>query len=178
MKIKDRRQMLTFGAIALVALFAADKVIFTPLGHAWTDRSKRTEELRKKVAAGKQLVRREESLRSKWGQMQTNTLPNNPSLAEQIVLKAFDKWSKDSGMSISSMSSQWKHDGEDYMTLLCRVEGSGNMDTVSKFLYALEKSPTALKLENVEISAHDAEGQQLTLGLQVSGLVLGTQEQK
>ena len=175
MKIKNRQQILTLGAIALVALFAADKIILTPLGHAWTERSKRIEELRKKVASGKQLVRREDSLRSRWNQMETNTLPTNLSLSEQIVQKAFDQWSKVSGLAISSISTQWKHDAEDYMTLQCRVEGSGKLETVSRFLYEIEKSPMALKLENVEISAHDPEGQQVTLGLQVSGLVLGAQ---
>ena len=29
-------------------------------------------------------------LRSRWDQMRTNTLPDNPSLAEQQTLKAFD----------------------------------------------------------------------------------------
>jgi hypothetical protein len=34
----------------------------------------------------------------------------------------------------------------------------------------------ALKLESVELSAHDTVGQQLTLGLQISGLVLASKK--
>jgi len=43
-----------------------------------------------------------------------------------------------------------------------------------RFLYSIERSPMALKLELVELGARDKEGQQLSLGLQFSGLVLNT----
>jgi len=67
---------------------------------------------------------------------------------------------------------QWKNDSTNYMTLNYRVEASGNLGTLSQFLYNIEKGPVALKLDSVELSAHDNTGQQLTLGLQISGLAL------
>ena len=62
-------------------------------------------------------------------------------------------------------------------TLNCRLEASGDLGTLSRFVYDLEKDPMALKLESVELSAHDNTGQQLTLDLQISGLVLVSQSQ-
>jgi len=104
--------------------------------------------------------------------MSANALPDNPSLAEQQVLKLFDNWSRDTGAEISSIMPQWKNDATNYMTLNCRVEASGSLGTLSQFLYDIEKGPAALKLDSVELSAHDNTGQQLTLGLQISGLAL------
>jgi len=175
-KIKDRKQLLTIGAVAAVAILLADRLILTPLGHAWTGRNKRIEELRKRVADGKQLISRESALRDHWDQMQTNTFPQNQSLAEQKLIKGFDQWAKDSGISVTLQSQQWK-DAENYRTLQCRIEAAGDLKAVSRFLYEMESSPTALKLENLEITASDPEGQKLTVSLQVSGLVLGTEEQ-
>jgi len=43
---------------------------------------------------------------------------------------------------------------------------------LSRLLYEIEKDPAALKLDSVELSALEATGQQLQLGLQISGLVL------
>jgi hypothetical protein len=128
------------------------------------------------VAEGRSLELREENLHARWEQMRTNTLPNNASLAEQQVLKAFDRWSQESRISILSISPQWKHDTEDYMTLECRVEAAGSLNTVSRFLYDLEKDHMALKLQSVEVSSRDNDGQQLALGLQVSALVLTPRE--
>jgi hypothetical protein len=177
-KIKNRQQILTALAVAAVALFAGDKLILTPLGNFWTARSKQIVELRKKVEDGTQLVRREQNLRGRWNQMRTNTLPNNASISEQQVLRALDRWSQDSRISITSLSPQWKHDADDYMTLQCRVEAAGNLGSVTRFLYDIEKDPMALRLELVEISSKDSEGQQLALGLQLSGLVLTPQEKR
>ena len=67
---------------------------------------------------------------------------------------------------------QWKNDSTNYMTLNCRVEAAGDLGTLSQFLYDIEKGPMALKLESVDLSARDDTGQQLTLGLQISGLAL------
>jgi len=177
LKIKNRQQLLTIGAVAIVALFLADKVVFTPLGHAWTERSKRIDALDKQVKAGNQLIKRERFLREQWDQMQTNTFPQNQSLAEQNLLRGFDKWAKDSGITLTSLNQQWKYDADDYRTLQCRVEGTGNLKAVSRFLYELEKSRSAIRLDNLEVTSHDNEGQQITLAVQVSALVLGTQEQ-
>ena len=178
MKINNRQQLLTIAAVAVVAFFAADKLVFTPLSHAWSARSKRVADLRKQVAEGTSLIGREKSLRSRWDVMRTNTLPNNESAAEQQLLQALDRWARDSNLTITSFGQQWKHENDDYMTLLCRVEAAGSMERVRHFLYDLEKDPMALKLESLEISSRDAEGQQLAVGFQISGLVLTAQTQK
>lgn len=176
MQIKNRQQLLVVVALAVIVLFLGNLVIIEPLAAAWKKRGEQVVALRKKVEAGQQLIKREAGLRRRWEQMRTNTLPQNPSLAEQQVLKAFDQWSRDSRVSVTSITPQWKHDADDYMTLGCRVEASGNLATLSRFLYEIEKSPMALKLDSVEITARDKDGQQLALGLQVSGLVLNSAE--
>jgi Tfp pilus assembly protein PilO len=88
------------------------------------------------------------------------------------MLRAFDNWTRASGAEVSDILPQWKSDEDDYITLNCRVEASGNLNTLSRFLYEIESDPMSVKLDSVELAARDASGQQLTLGLQVSGLVL------
>lgn len=178
MQIKNRQQVLAIVAIAVVALFAADKLLLTPLIRGWKARAEQIALLRKKVDDGNRLRQRAAGVRSRWEQMRTNTLPNNTSLAEQQLLKAFDRWSQASRISVTAITPQWKRDADDYLTLECRVDASGSIGTLSRFIYDIEKDPLGLKLESVEITARDKEGQQLALGLQVSGLVLTAPEQK
>jgi Tfp pilus assembly protein PilO len=172
LQIKNRQQILIAAAVAVVALFALDKIVISPLTAAWRERSKSVSELRNRVANGRSLVGRERSLRNHWAEMQTNALPANRSLAEQKVLDSFNRWAQDSRLTITSVSPQWR-DQEDYSTLQCRVEGSGNLERVTQFLHKMEKDPMALRLETVELSSRDTEGQQISLAMQVSGLVLG-----
>ena len=105
-----------------------------------------------------------------------HTLAENVSTAENEVLRAFERWSQESRISISSIKPQWKRGGDDdYVTLECRADAFGNISAVTRFLYEVEKDPLALKVESVEISARDSGGQQLELGLVVSGLQLNSE---
>ena len=175
-QIKNRQQLLIVVAVAAVALFAGDKLVLSPILNAWSARAKRISTLREDIARAKMLIQREQSIRSRWDQMSRNTLPNNTSIAEQQVFKAVDGWAQNSGVTISAITPQWKHDNDDYMSFECRVDAAGDLGRLSRFLYSVEREPMALKLESVEIGARDKEGQQLSLGLQLSGLVLTAQK--
>ncbi len=172
MKINNRQQLLAIAAITVVALLVGDKLILSPLLRGWKERAARIVELEKLIAQGRQLQQRGDRVRERWDSMRTNTLPDNVSAAENEVLKAFDRWSRDSGISVSSIKPQWKRASEDYMTLECRADASGGIQALTRFLYNVEKDPLALKVESVEITSRDNDGQQLSLALQVSGLLL------
>jgi Tfp pilus assembly protein PilO len=171
-KIENRQRSLIIATIVLLAAFAADKLAFGPLARAWKARADRIADLRREVADGSLLLQRESNLQARWDQMRTNTLPNNTSLAEQQLLKAVDAWSRDSRVSVTGITPQWKQEADDYMTLECRVDASGDLSALSRFLYDIEKSPMALQLQLVELTARDDTGQELAMGLQISGLVL------
>lgn len=176
MNAKNRQQLLTVAAIAAIVLLVGDRFILTPLIKSWNERSTRIADLRKSVSKGAQILDREQNVRARWKEMSANTLASDNSEAEDQVLKAFDHWSLESRLSISSIKPQWKHNSEDYMTLECRVDATGNLAALTRFLYNIEKDPLALKVDAVEISSRDATGSQLSLGLLVSALVLTPKE--
>ena len=172
MEIKNRQQVLIFATIAVLGLFAADKLLIDPLAGVWKDRAKRIDDLKAQVAEGKTLVQRGDSIRGRWDYMRRNTLTNDISGAEQQVYSAIDSWRQQSRVVISGVAPQWRHDDDNYMTYQCRIDAGGSIDALTQFLYNIEKDPMALKLDSIEISSHDKEGRQLVLGLQISGLVL------
>lgn len=178
MKVQNRQQFLLILTMAVAALFVGERFVFEPLVGLWKARSTKITELRKQVSNGKMLTRRENDVRGLWDHMRTNTLPNNNSLAEQEVLKSFSTWSSDSGATINGITPQWKNDEDDYLTLNCRVEASGDLGSLSRLLYEIENDPMALKMDAVELSSSDNNGQSLKLGLQISGLVLASQPRK
>ena len=172
MKIENRQQFLVVLTIAVVALFVAVNFILEPLGGWWSSRQAQIKALQKQVSEGQQLSKRETGVRSRWNWMQVNALPANPSQAEQRFLKALDGWSREAGAELTSIMPQWKSDSTNYLTLACRVESAGDLATLSKFLYALEKGPMALKVDSVELTSRDAGGQQMTLRLEINGVAL------
>jgi hypothetical protein len=175
MKTDNRQKLLIALTVVAGTLLIGDRLIYSPLVHWWQARDKEISRLRLQVKEGRALVNHEQSIRERWDSMRTNTLPNNPSLAQEKVLKAFQEWAQESGVSLNGITPQWKGE-EEHQTLVCRVDASGTLWMLSRFIYDIEKGPLGLKLESVEINSRDNTGQQLALGLQVSGLVLATQE--
>ena len=173
MAIKNRQQWLIILAATGAALLIGDKLIITPLTASWQERSKQIAELTQQVKQGSLLVSRDSVIRTRWDQMRNGTLPEEVSAAENEVLQAFERWSQESRISISSIKPQWKRTGDDFMTLECRADAFGSIQALTRFLYEVEKDPLALRVEAVEITARDNDGQQLSVGLQVSGLQLG-----
>jgi hypothetical protein len=179
MNINKRQQLLAFSAIAVVGFFALDKLLISPLTQSWKERSAEIEKLRKSISQGHGTLEREQITQRRWNEMRKNTLPLNGSEAEQVVLKEFDKWSQGSRISVSSIKPQWKRGtSDDYSVLECRVDAAGTLATLTRFLYEVEHSPIALKVESVEFTSRDNNGQQLALGLLVSGLRLAPMEGK
>lgn len=175
MKIENRQQFLVILVAISAALLIGNSVILEPMSKWWSTRSQELTKLRGQVADGNRLLSHEASYRARWDDMKKNALPKDNSLAEQQVLKALENWSRETGATISGIIPQWKNEDEAYQTFNCRVEASGNLNSLSRFLYAVENDPMALKLESVELGARDGTGQQLTLSVQISGLVLVAQ---
>jgi hypothetical protein len=172
MKIKNREKFLVIAAISVIVLLAGDRFIVSPLVRAWKARANRIAELTKSLSKGMSLLDREKALRSRWENMKTNALPTDSSVAESELSKAVERWSQESGISISGFKPQAKSHADDYMTLECRADGSGNMQALTRFLYNLEKDHLAFKVEDLEISARDNAGVELALVVRISGLQL------
>jgi Tfp pilus assembly protein PilO len=172
MKIENRQQFLIMLTGAVVALWLADMIVFEPLGKLWSSRATEIRSLSDKVKNGNQMIKNEASYRNRWNGMIANALPSKTALAEYQTLTALDNWSRASGAEVESIMPQWKNDSTNYMTYNCHVQARGNMGTLSQFIYQIEKGPMALKLDSVQLDAHDDLGQQLTLDLQISGLAL------
>lgn len=175
MSIENRQKLLGIVALAVFGVWAADALLITPLSRAWSDRSARVARLRKSLQDGRMTLDRERAIRERWESMRTNTLPSESSEAEAQLLKAFDRWADDSRISITSTKPGSKAIDDQYLSLDCRADGSGNMQAITRFLYNIEKDPMAVRIESVELTSRDNDGQQISLGLQVSGLRLNPQ---
>jgi hypothetical protein len=179
MRIEIRQRLLAIVAIAIVALFALDRLVFTPLTESWRNRSDELAKLRKSIEQGNSLIQRESHTRKVWNDIRKSTLPVNASQAERELLTAFEKWSADSRVSISSIRPQWKRGAtDDYSVLECRVDAAGTLPVLAKFLYSIESSSMAVKMESVELTARDNNGEQLALGLLISAVRLAALDTK
>ena len=177
--LPDRQRWLVIIAGAGVLLLILDRILFTPLTNLWQAHSAEIVQLQKSVTNGRSLIARAAQLDRVWSQMKANALAKEPAQAEQDVISAFDRWGRANNIELGSIRPQWKRGTSDAYSLLeCRVDATGSLATLSRFLYELERSPLALHVDSVEMTSRDDYGQKLTLALVVSGLRLSPLERK
>ena len=129
--------------------------------------------LREKVRQGRQLSERAPSLRERWAGMQKANLPDEESAAENVAVKALNRWERDSQISLSGYTSQWQSHEDGFKTFECRVTANGTQATFGRFLYELESDTTLpVSLEECELATRDARGGQLTLTARITFLRL------
>lgn len=171
MNLNQRQRLLAILAAVVVGLLLLDRFVATPLVRSWKARSERLAQLRARVHEGRLLLDREPVLRSRWQGMQTNLLAPEPSKAEAQLLSAVERWAAASQVTVTSVRPQWRSLVADLVTLECRVDAAGSLAALVRFLYELERDPLAVKVDALELTARDDLGNQLAMGLQVSGLV-------
>jgi hypothetical protein len=175
MTVRSRQHWLALVTVATVALYAADQLVLTPLIAGWDSRARRLRELSQSITQGDQLLQRQQTIRARWERMRAQALPAQASAAEDLLLKAFDRWSQVSGASFASIRPQLKAAEPGFTLLECRADASGSLANLARFLYELENDPLALKVDSLEMTANDNNGELIGLTLQVSGLILNPQ---
>jgi len=172
METKNREKLLLMATGVAVALWLLNLLVISPLIDSWHSRSDEIDKLKKNIADGAGLVRRASTIRNRWDFMRANALNSNPTMAERQLFTAFDRWAKSGGVAQGSFRPQLEDSDTNYTTVDCRSDVSGSIKNVSDFLHAMSKDPLANKLDSFVLTAKDDNGRQLTLDLNMSGLVL------
>lgn len=176
---KNRQQLLVILAGIAVLLLVLDSVVLTPMTKSWKSRAAEIERLQKNVTQGRGLIERGDRMQSLWAEMQSQALPKDAAEAEQALISAFDRWGRSASIEVGSIKPQWKRGATDRYSLLeCRVDATGTLATLTKFVYEVEHSKLPLRIESIELTARDTQGQRLSLSLHVSGLRLAPLERK
>jgi hypothetical protein len=172
METKNREKLLLILTGACLFLLLMNWLVISPLIASWHRRSDRIAKLRETIASGKVTLGREDTIRERWDRMSTNALSSAPTVAERQLFDAFDRWVRNSGVTEGSFKPQLKETDDNYSVMECRADVTGNLQTIMGFLDNLQKDPLGIRLQSLELTSRDDNGQQLSLGLQLDGLLL------
>lgn len=153
-----------------IVLLVLNSLVIDPLIKTWETHTAEIKKLKLDLARGRGLIQNGPRLERRWKDMKDGALPKDPAQAEHDLITAFDGWGRATAIELGSIKPQWKRGTDRYSTLECRVDATGSISSLARFLYELEKSPLALRVDSVELTARDEGGNRLTLGLIVSGL--------
>jgi hypothetical protein len=175
METKNREKMLLIAVAVCVGLWVVNMVIINPIITSWKARQTKIAELEGTISSGNTTLQSAQTIESQWDHMRTNTLNSTNASAQQGQLfKAFLTWSTNSHVALLSQKPAAKPNAEDlsYAEYEWHADVQGSLAQLVAFLYAVENGPLGLKVDSIELATRDDRGQQLAMGLTVSGLIL------
>lgn len=175
---QQRQRLLVVVALTCVGLFIADRLLFRPYIRAFGDRIERIGELRNRLERGQLLLARAQTLEERWQQMQRESLPADRSQAEGLVFSAMNRWRSTSGVTFTSLTSNWRETDKRYNLFEWRITAVGTLSQLVRFLNAVEVDPIAAKIEEAQLMAEDEQGSRLRLSATITFLQLQAGQQK
>ncbi len=165
----SRESFLKLVVGAVVGLYVLDRFVIEPSIDAWNEQSQRLAQLREKVGKGRNLIEREDQLRSKWADMLRTCMPDDNAAGESDVYKALSRWGSRSRVSFTSLTPNWRtHDEDGYDTFECRIAATGDQASIGRFMYELEVDPLPARIEECEMITKDPKGGQLNMTMRIS----------
>jgi len=175
MKSERRERILIMAAAVCIGLLAGDRFLLSPVRRLWAGRSQRIEELTRFLNKGETLLDRETILQRRWEALRMRALPMEAPLAEDTALRRIHDAVERSGMTVTSLRPQWTEPAEDeggFPELGFRATGRGDIQSIARFLFELERGDLAVRLKSVEVVSQDPRGAELTLDVDFSALAL------
>lgn len=173
----NREKLLMTAAAVVFGLLILDKAVIGPLTNSWKERAKQIDFLTLDVTKGRQLVARDKAIRERWREMRQRALPASRSESESAVLNRVDEWSRAARLKPSQILPRWSEE-DDHARLNCRLEATGDMESVMRFIYDLDGEKLALRVESFDLTSQDKQGRNLVLDLTLSGLELKKEEKR
>lgn len=168
---RGKRMLIIVVMICLGALLF-DKLVLGAAVEGWKRRAQRIKELELKIQDGERLIRLNRAdYEKQWAGMLQNSLPAERSESEQLIYDAMSRWSK-VGLTVTSQRPQWITDRDNNTRIEFRVVATGSIESITRFLYNVERDTRGLRVQDVEIGSKDESGANLSMSVLLTGVVL------
>lgn len=162
-----REKLIAIAALGVVALFGLDRWLITPM----LDRRDAllAEEMRLITEAqhANRLLSEKRRAMRRWEDLTREHLLADASQAESAILHAVRDWSRQAGLSLTSVQPDRTGGGEGEYVIALAASANGDMQAVARFLFQLEQADLPVRVERMRLSAA-GEGGRLNLDVRLS----------
>lgn len=173
-----RKAWLMWIATGMLALLAADRLLWRPAARAWSAQSQRIAELRERVNQGRLARDRIETVRRRWTDAVERSLPSDGAAGEERVLKTVNNWARENRVALTALNPRWRKEPGGFEALECRVTAQGDWSGLARWLDAIENARPAIRLEAFDLAPRDDRGSRLTLTVRFSALQIADRDRE
>jgi hypothetical protein len=171
---RERNILIIVGAVLL--LFLVDRYAWTPYLDARDSLAADLADARDRQTKARHLINDDKVNRRTFDQMVADGLKSDPSAAESQMLHAIDDWTRDARLSPPNVKRERMEQDKQFGRIVFRVNGSGNMASIARFLWDVQTSKLPTHIVDLQIASRQGSKEgtdDLTLNVAISTLVRG-----
>lgn len=173
MVLSRRERLILIGTLLVIAVFALDRLILTPVLDARGEILNQKRDLIREMEKASELFEQKSRVSRKWDEMVNGGLNSDVSSTESIVLNALRTWAQNYGLTLSSIKPEReKGQGAIMQEILFNVACSGNMSSVGQFLWQIENTTLPLRITEFQLGSREEDGKEMSLQMKLSALYL------
>jgi Tfp pilus assembly protein PilO len=110
--------------------------------------------------------------RRRWNEMTGQTLRTDGPTAESQLLNNARQWGQEAGLVLTSLKPERNERELEFQRITIRATATGNMQSVTRFLYAIETSSMPVRISDVQIVSRREGSDELSMQVGLSTIYL------
>lgn len=170
MALSNRERLIGIGAVAAIALFGLDQLVWSPYDAHMHVLATQLEAAKADKSVADALFQRENRDKIIWAALQQGGLEMNDSEAQRQALHAVNAWADQSGAHHVSLKAERTSQEAGFEVITIDMTADVSMRTLSKLLWSLETAKIPLRLNEVRIKPRKDDSDDLAVSVNVSAL--------
>ncbi len=170
MVLSKRERYIAVATFSVVAILMMARLVLTPIQERKAAMEEETQQVLVDLRRTRVLFDRRKDLAPKWQTMLDAGLKFGPAEAESQVLHAIRNWSREAGMSLSSLRPERVKEKGKLREMTFMASGTGRMSAVAGFIWRLENSAIPVRITEFQLGSRKEGTDDLSLQLRISAL--------
>lgn len=172
MALTNRERTIMIVAVLAVLVLIADRYVLSPVLDEFSAIKQQKETLQATLEQSMATLERGKKLNQRWTQMQQAGLSYDVQKTEGLLLRYLEESSSRSRFLLTSIQPEHSTVQEKFGRIDFTVSGTGSMETITRFLWDVEKAQVPLKIESLQLGANDENARQMSLQVKLSSIYL------
>ncbi|MBN2372219.1 hypothetical protein JXL19_00320 [bacterium] len=173
MVLSKRERMIAVVTLLVMLVFILDRYVATPFMDAQENIRIEKQGLINEMQHAAKVFRQRSRVKAEWQEMLKGGLESDSSVMESRVLNVLGDWSRECGISISSIKpDRSRNESNSLMEIIFNVACRGSMDSVGRFMWQIENSKLPLRITEFQLGSREEDGRDMALQLKLSAVYL------
>jgi len=167
--LSKRERQYAIGAGALLGGLLIYSVVVSPYFERLTAIETQVSNANKKVKSNRDTLRYQRELKPTWDSMSANLSPTEAEAMSQASSDIL-RWGRDVRVNVTAIKPDRTTTENKFTVSAFHVTASGQMASISRFIWAIESSPVPLRVHEVQLKPRKEGTDELEVQLSVSTL--------